>query len=492
MAPEDSIIIEMHPSLESCALEMSYEKEGRQLEEVCHDERLRRLRVQNLLLEGERDDLQLQLEQDDERIDYLETSVRELGDEQVATAVKFKSAQGDIWTKSREIETLKADLSSLQGASMESTKLLTEKLTLTRELSLLRPEVDHLRSQAASHQSLLAEKLSLQRQLSSLQVELETEKRSFKRSAIRDRKNKEEDVRLNSTIEELRADLTKERRDTEKAEREVHKISTEWKSEVTILESKVDTLKSKLKTIREQLKESRTHASVTSDRPFNPTASSSHGLNPRKRAVLRMDDDNMIGTPGDMPAAKKNKQGQAAIGEKSTFSITPFLSRIASMAPQGPISGSPILRNTTTTKSPVPSRCGAAYSKELSVGTVEGGDFKHRNDDITHSTKPAFSALISPSLDSKTSAAKDAKVILRPGQAQEVDSDGDVVGRSYTMAEEEISNPAMARAVQVKKTKRKFLGSGLGKTLFDIDDHDDNDVAPSRNRRNLSRLKSLA
>ncbi len=226
---------------------------------------------------------------------------------------------------------------------MDSTKLLTEKLTLARELSALKPEVDHLRSQAVSHQSLLAEKLSLERQLSTMQVELETEKRATQRALDKEGKSQAEDAKLESRLESLQADLAKERRERQKAEREAQKESTASQHRITTLESRLDACRNKLKSTKEQLKEAQTSLQTAQASNHGRSSRVSASINPttlvgnpRKRTAAQIDADTIIGTPGDLPAAKKGKQGSALIGEKSTFSITPFLNRTASVAPESP------------------------------------------------------------------------------------------------------------------------------------------------------------
>ena len=122
---------------------------------------------------------------------------------------------------------------SLQNMSLDSTKILTEKLALARELGTLKPELEYLRQQTASNQSLLSEKLSLQRQLSTIQVELENEKRVSQRALAKDKDRRVSavDAEYRSQMQELRAELSKERREREIAESAIDKAHAELERE---------------------------------------------------------------------------------------------------------------------------------------------------------------------------------------------------------------------------------------------------------------------
>lgn len=218
-----------------------------------------------------------------------------------------------------------------------------EKLALTREVSNLKPEIEHLRSQATSHQSVLSEKLALQRQLSSVQVELETERRALQRTQAKESKQSEEDAKLEAQLDDLRKELSKEKRENQRREKEAKKEATEWAGQKSIFESKLDAFRGKLRTTKEQLKEAQTElqdaqASAQISRQGGPegNASEANDKKPRKRTIARFDPDATIGTPGAIPAAKRNKRSSTLPGDKSTFSITPFLNRTTSVAPESP------------------------------------------------------------------------------------------------------------------------------------------------------------
>ena len=375
-------------------------------------------------------------------------------------------------------------MNSLHGVTMDSTKLLTEKLTLARELSSLKPELDHLRSQVASHQTLLAEKLSLQRQLSTVQVELETEKRSTQRVLAKEGKSQAEDAKLESRVESLRAELAKERRERQKIEREAQKVSAELENKNTTLESRLDAFRNKLKTTKEQLKEMQTalqRAEASAQAPSSRVVTSANpavflARNPRKRAAVEMDADTMIGTPGDLPVAKRNKKVSTLPGEKSTFSITPFLNRTASVAPESPASGH-AGRDGEDNEEPADSPSAKSKPKAVpSAATSDSVDKLQSAKPTAQAKKPGILETVKAGKgNSRPPPARKRKAAPTLEQVAEKKND------ENTSSTAEPPKPTTSKGVpddttneglEMKKKKRKLLGGGLGKTLFDEDDGD--------------------
>ncbi|MCJ1463623.1 hypothetical protein MMC07_002231 [Pseudocyphellaria aurata] len=329
---------ELKQSLHTRALEVAYERSFLGIKDIYNEEESRRFQVQILLLEDEKDDLHTELAQSDQRVEHLENNEIRTQNESTVAAKSLEKARLDLRAKSRENELLKTELDSLQNVTSESTKLLTEKLSLAREIASLKPEIEHLRSQAALHQSLLSEKLTLQRQLATVQVELETEKRSTQRIQAKEGRLKAEDAKLESRIESLHAELAQERRQREKSERDAQKAAADWESKKATFESRLDAFRNKLRVTKEQLKA--TQADLHSAQQTTRAASVLSGTTGpekdvckmvRKRTSAQLDADSVIGTPGLLPARKKNIKSSTLPGDKSTFSITPFLNRSTSV-----------------------------------------------------------------------------------------------------------------------------------------------------------------
>ncbi|MCJ1389789.1 hypothetical protein MMC18_002646 [Xylographa bjoerkii] len=486
--------VEMQQLLKTNALEIAYEKCLFQSELLYEEEKARRLRMNLILLEDDNDELQEQLLIEDRRNGDLETSLESIQSRLDAMENDAERLRGELRMKNREVETLKAELNSLQGVSMDSTKLLTEKLSLTRELASLRPELEHLKSQGAAHQSILAEKLALQRQLSTIQVELENEKRATQRALSREENKQDRDAELETQVDSLQAELTKERRDRQKAEREVQKVTTDFDGKKTILESRLDAFRNKLRMTKEQLKETQeevqaARATARAQTAMNTAkdATVETTRNPRKRSLAQLDTDAGIGTPGILPAAKKSKRGSTLPGDKSTFSITPFLNRTMSIAPESPPTGQP------TAHPPIETEQEGGEGDDVSADAAP-------TIGVSPSTQPAKKALkkepkknTAPQKPAVLAAAKAAKsnnksvggrrTKIAPAleQVQEEDNDENLppanqeplplnepIITSKIMVVE-VNDRASEEPTFIKK-KRKLLGSGLAKTLFDDDD----------------------
>lgn len=376
---------------------------------------------------------------------------------------------------------MKVELNSLQCVTMDSTRLLTEKLTLARELSALRPEVDHLRSQAVSHQSLLAEKLVLQRRLSTMQVELETERRSKERAVAKEHQLQAGDAKLESQIETLQAEVANERRSRQKIEYDIQKTSTESENRKKTLESRVDAFRNKLRTTKEQLKNTQAALEAAQTNANAPSNRSTTSLKPivplsknsRKRGASQMDADSMIGTPGDVPATKKNNRSSALVGEKSTFSITPFLNRIASGAPESPpsendgaceaelandVSAVRDMTRVAGETGPIPRKL------NLTKGAVQA-----KNEKVLVNAKSTETNFGPPPGRKHT---RPTPMLDKVAEEEDTGNDGVAVAIPKAASIRAFSDEAVNDGAQLKKTRRKILGSGLGKTLFDEDNED--------------------
>ena len=383
----------------------------------------------------------------------------------------------------------KVELNSLQSISNDSTKLLTEKLALSRELSTLKPEVEHLRSQAASYQMLLTEKLSLQRQLNTTQVELETERRATQRALTRERGRQAQDAKLASELENLQAELAKERRERQKAERDVQKTLSEVEGKNTVLESRLDAFRNKLRITKEQLKDAQAELQSTQgagkarpDPPGTAGLGKKDCKGPEKRNIAQLDADATIGTPGILPAAKKSKRGSTLPGDKSTFSITPFLNRTASLAPESPqdmptaaedqedADASDDLREKIVSRYPP--------SHQTSVTKAHVGTLKEKAP-----INPRNIAAITKAGKIKVKAPPGRKVKSRCALEQVDEEINDEKVSSFDHQEllpKALPSKALADRIDVndtlneegdvKKRKRKLLGVALGRTLFDDDD----------------------
>lgn len=359
---------------------------------------------------------------------------------------------------------------------------------MSRELGSLRPEVEHLRSLASSQQALLGENLSLQRQVSTLELELENEKRSTKRLTEREGRGQAEDAQLEASLDAARAELAKEKRERQKADREHQKSSTELHNRVTTLESRLENFRNKLRSTKEALQEAQSDLKKARNaKPAAPSAATRSTpvvTKGRKRAASEMHADTMIGTPGDLPVTKRNRINQSLPGEKSTFSITPFLNRTANIAVEEDArdSDNGEDKENAAEESASPSRSNESNAMILK-------DSKTTNSKANFHSKPSGSAnrKSNPkSEEDRTSATKVAptkaaparKAVAAAPKLAKVTEEDDSNSCSTGSTSKTIGKPSVTTmseqttldATKIEKKKRKLLGGGLGKTLFDEDE----------------------
>ncbi|KIV95097.1 hypothetical protein PV10_02789 [Exophiala mesophila] len=383
--------MEVAQSLKTAHLELVYERALRQAERIYEEERVRALRVQLLLLEDENEELQEHaMKQEDQQV-FLEETNEELLDSVAAAETELLQSQMDLKARERDLDHLKAEVKALNAASADATKLLSEKLSLSRELNALKPELEHLKSQSSTQQKLLSEKLALQRELASVQVELETERRAVQRikekqtvqndaesqaelneltkelararreaqkmqreaaAEIDDLKNElaqakrgaeRSNEETSAEVSEMKKELAKAKREAQKLDRENRRRVAEWEEEKESLEIKLDSFRNKLKATKDELQEAQEEiekmqaAKMAQSAELTKARINGNAVpNPRKRNVARFDPDMTIGTPGHGGAAAKKQRFSVNPGDKSTFSMTPFLNRTLSILPETP------------------------------------------------------------------------------------------------------------------------------------------------------------
>jgi septal ring factor EnvC (AmiA/AmiB activator) len=335
---------EIAQSIKTSHLEQVYERALREAERIYEGERVRALRVQLLLLEDENDELRERIDENDVELNKAEDNNDELRQQVEEASEELQQVQMELKARMRDVEHYRTEVNALNASSSNVTKILAEKLALSRELAILKPELEHLKSQTTTQQNLLAEKLALQHELSSVQVELENEKRAVQRIKSQPKASSHNDSALAEEVKELEMEVAKAQREAQKSDRESRKKITEWESQKGILEGKLDAFRNKLRTTKEQLKEAQDEiekvqaakmaqsAELTKARLVGGAAAA----NPKKRRVTRFDPDMTIGTPGHGGPAAKKQRISVNVGEKSTFSMTPFLNRTTSILADTP------------------------------------------------------------------------------------------------------------------------------------------------------------
>lgn len=372
------------------------------------------------------------------------------------------------------------------------------------------PEIEHLRSQAASHQTLLAEKLMLQRQLTTLQVELENEKRATRQALAREGGRQADDARTELRLEALLSDLAKEQKEKQKVHREMLKAAADSEGKTAVLESRLEGLRTKLRMAKDQLKETQSELQISRSLvrdqaiPLASTSAAHYDKNPRKRSIACIDADADFGTPGILPVAKKGTRISALPGDKSTFSITPYLNRTASLAPESPTG-----RETSPDFQPEVEVSKDGLEHEPSVtkpgktfGVSESGEMVGHPKREKRVPKQNGLALAKVGKPNVGGPPRRKQSVLEKVQEEDDEGKRQPV-RAPEVGCQQITVTKPCKKLNSKddgaedttfiKRKRKLLGGGLGGTLFEEEDgvllkgHDRGSLGGPRNFGSLGK-----
>ncbi|KAF5682817.1 hypothetical protein FDENT_7470 [Fusarium denticulatum] len=319
-------------------LELRHQDNVHQIDLTGRDEEARLLKLRLLTLRDENSSLKDRLVQRDALVKQITKRGKDVHAELAEAKEKLKAQEMQLRKQGNELEGLKTEISSLNDFRQDSTKVLQEKLALSHKLDQIQPEIEHLKTQLENHRAVVAQKQDLERQLSSIEVELENEKRSKKRMQSKNHDN-----------DQLKEQLDEAKRELEKLKKEHSRELREVRGECDMLEGRVEDTRSKLKKTQGDLKDAR--AELASCRAELEEARKALATNKsskknvtmkeqpigKKRAQDLSMEDISIGTPGPDEAtlrrpSKKRGAERALVGEKSTFSITPFLNRTKNLS----------------------------------------------------------------------------------------------------------------------------------------------------------------
>ncbi|PFH60722.1 hypothetical protein XA68_10478 [Ophiocordyceps unilateralis] len=307
-------------------LELKHHDNLHKTESIYRDEEARLLKVQLL---ASRDDVAA-LQEDVERKDAALVALAAKHDslrakvEAGREAARVRDAR--LKKQDMELANLRAEVRSLNEAAEDAGKTLEDKFALGRELDRLRPEMRHLQTQLAGYQAMVEERNDLRRQLDSLEVELDNERRSRQRAETK------EDA-CKTRLEKVDKTQAAEVRERDQLKREL----AEARALGDRLEERIASLKTKYKTAQGELKETRTRLQTSEAELERVRKTAAAGVVANQGVAMgrkhRAQEANGIHTPGSKagkrPVAGKKRGVEltAAVGEKSTFSITPFLRR---------------------------------------------------------------------------------------------------------------------------------------------------------------------
>ncbi|KAK6442266.1 hypothetical protein LTR95_001485 [Oleoguttula sp. CCFEE 5521] len=317
---------------------------------------------------------------------------------------------------------------------------------------------------------LLKEKKTKQRLedvVETLQAELDKERKTAARAAKRADGNAEAD----DQAEELRQELAKEKKERQRAEKNVAQAAEEHEAQQATLNDKLNQFRRKLKDTKDKLKEAEVQLLAAKEAAPAPakkatakpaakaaTAKAPAAVNAKKRSAATMDPDaSALGTPGDGPAAKRGRKA-AGVGDKSTFSITPFLNRTMTTDVERDGSDaeaqSPAAKKALAKKALAPAASGKINAKpavqrkpKMPVMAVVAEEDEDVHLQGQENAKPAAGMKIKTKVTDGTE-----NVSSKPKPRK-------------SLVDFETFRQQDARVTQVQPKKRKL--GGLGKTLFD-------------------------
>ncbi|KAL4927443.1 FtsJ-like methyltransferase-domain-containing protein [Aspergillus undulatus] len=434
-------------ALKTARFEKEYVQAHAHTLQILEAERDRVHRMEQLLLRIENENLQLQINRTSQEV----TQAREA---EIDVRFQLDSATGEldhlqnvVQASSREIENLRHELTSLSAIASDSQKLQVEKVRLAKEVSSLQHEVEKLGLQGTSNNTILAEKQAITRQLNAAEVQLENEKRAHERSLARQTQQSEEVATLTSKLEEAQRELELARRhiqdDTQQRDRALMSHQSPISGIRGGIQADLAIAKDRDQQgtpVQQREGWSNTTTRVPIGRPI--------GIHTQK-PTSRLHSELTIATPGAVRAKGQVKQSSTLPGDKSAFSITPFLNRTTS------------LEDSSTSSDDELNETNNIGNDGSGTPTVS----------LTKQLKPpATKQLLKAGKQGSTEAAVDGNARSREKQ-KALDSCNRT--ESYQVS---LSRPAGHKQALSKKRK---LGLQRDRSLFD-EDEDDNTMQETR------------
>ncbi|KAJ3524796.1 hypothetical protein NM208_g11910 [Fusarium decemcellulare] len=472
-------------------LDLKHQRNVHQMDLTNRDEEARLLKLRMLTLRDENSSLKDRLIQRDALVKQLTKQGNEAHVELRETKEKLKSQDVRLRKQDNELEALKTEINSLNDFRQDSNKVLQEKLALSHKLDQIQPELNHLKAQLETHRAVVAQKQDLERQLSSLEVELQNEKRSKQRMQSKSHDNDH----WKDQFEEAKKELEKIKKEHNRELREAH-------GECDRLEGRVEDTRSKLKKTQTELKDARAELEASraeleearkaalSTKTTKKTVTVKDQPGRKRRAHEISLEDISIGTPGPDEATLKRsfkKRGAelALVGEKSTFSITPFLNRTKNLDMEDELSE---IQSPTGKAADVmeplqeheedDNEAGEPVPTEPAEDPAESPG--HDNDvAIDAEVAPVPKARESPRQaqegpgrctdNKKEHAVEEAEAGEQENKPTQKAKKG---AELKTVAVDNLPKPGNLTGVDAdgRKKKRKILGGANNKTLFDDDD----------------------
>lgn len=437
-------------------------------------------------------------EQDEDVRNELEEVRRELAQEKKertkaeATLAKMEKAAEKVQT---ELESQQQAAERLQAKVDKLAKKDTGKANKRDEaheaaLGELRQELEQEKAARVKAEKASKKTSDRDTEIEELRQQLEQEKRERQKAGKSSKKTPQQD---DVQTEVMMKALEEQKRERKKQEKEFTKTLAELQGRNTVLDDKLTAFREKLRTTKEKLKEKEAQLEKADRAQTAPptkavaVASTKPAKNARKRMAVTAEPDMNLGTPGDGFPAKKAKRGTSvsAMGDTSTFSLTPFLNRTGSVAP-----GSPIVEEDEEAEEAdaeqgeatptIQSKKAPKKAAQPKVKALAPAPSNKANAKVPARKKAAAPALemVAEEISVLSHQSKDdsenAPVMIPLKDADDGPSNkSKPVVPKFKPRKSLMSFATFAEEPAAEKKKKRKLGASAGKTLFDAEDGED-------------------
>lgn len=437
------------------------------------------------------------MEHDDDLRSEMEAVRKELAQEkkdrartEAALAKMEKTAeqaQSDLESQQQATERLQAKVEKL--AKKDTSKASKRDEAHDAALEELRQELEQERAARLKAEKVGKKNGTREAEIDELRQELEQEKAARQKAEKTNKKSAGQD---DSNAAEVKQALEAEKRERKKQEKEYTMTLAELQGRNTVLDDKLSAFREKLRSTKEKLKEKEAELERVDRAQTAPPTKAAAGAgakpaakNARKRLAATAEPETMLGTPGDGVVAKKAKRATsvAAMGDTSTFSLTPFLKRGGSVAPASPIAeedeeGESIVQDTATpTAQPTKTSKKIALPKALAPAPSNKANAK----------VPGRKRAAAPALDMVTEEAAESLQTASKGKSENAPvtvplkdaDDGPSTKHKGVVPKMKPRKSLMSFAAFTeepaaeRKKKRKLGNNNSRKTLFDDDEGED-------------------
>jgi myosin heavy subunit len=425
------------------------------------------------------------MEQDDDIRNELEEVRKELAQEKKDKA-KAEAALAKVEKAAEKVQ------SDLEAQQQDTSKVNKRDEVHDAALQELRQELEQERSVRLKAEKANNKSSSHDAEVEELRQELEQEKQARLRAEKASKKSTQTD---SSQSEEIKKALEEEKRERKKQEKEYTKTLADLQGRNTVLDDKLTAFREKLRTTKEKLKEKEAELERADRAQTAPptkaaaAVTSKPAKNGRKRLAATAEPETNLGTPGDGFPAKKAKRGTsaAAVGDTSTFSLTPFLNRTGSVAPASPIIEEEeedeqiAQEEATPTALPKKAPKKVAQPKVKALAPAPSNKANAKVPGRKKAAAPALEMVTEEASVVSHSQSKDdsenAPVMIPLKDADDGPSTKSKhVVPKFKPRKSLMSFATFAEEPAAEKKKKRKLGASAGKTLFDAEDGED--VAP--------------